>query len=661
MSKNLCRLAAILGAPFVLTACSTINPYVNVDDSVATNAKTSFANAEAYADALKDEYRSALGNNAKLQTIGGLGLLGISSATAGLGAAGVSGTEILVLGLTGSTIYSGGQFLSNQPRLFAYAAGKNAVTCAVAVMRPLDLANNAQFKSVQALYATSGVADSEIDKRISATELALAELRVELAQLPGDAAFSGLRTLVTREIEAAETALQTAMQARSRGEAMLNEVQGAPGKLVDALNDIRDDVDSVSVRTAQSLSRIPSLIGGLGETYSVFTAVPDAMRLSSGDSESQISSQSARAGNSALTQSASKALIAIRKLVAARASLESASRQVRDFAAALQAARPDSALSQCQIDGAAIAPNLSVSTSEIEVKHGTAEEVVVSISGGVPEYRIASAPSNDKVSASIPFGARTLRIIIADDTPVGRHAVIIADNIGANTTVSVNVVPKGENAGGSGAVPGTPRAAASDPLKTAFDALQSEEDRKSLQRSVCLQSYEQDGRYGEKTRAQLVRTISGIESVPDIAAVFAENISTPDKNNEACQKFEQEDLRKIVDAHFVGQTFDWITSEGPNGKVTLAVSSLTSTETTNDDGDAVINGLELTAAIADPDSLPLDADIDAPTEDETKLAFLSSYSNSENTGTIDLAKITIRDFDEFLTALGFEPGATDDQ
>ena len=144
MLRSLIALLALAAT----AGCSLVNPFVigpaARQAAIAPGGRaqnepkiTSVDDAKRYAAWVKGEYRGALGDQAQLQSWLGIGLIPLSAAAMGIGAAGGPGSAVLALGLTGASAFGTSMWLTNKPRHLAYVAGIKAVTCAVDAVESL--------------------------------------------------------------------------------------------------------------------------------------------------------------------------------------------------------------------------------------------------------------------------------------------------------------------------------------------------------------------------------------------------------------------------------------------------------------------------------------------------------------------------------------------
>src|SRR5436190_10155780 len=192
------RILALGLSLLAAAGCSLVNPFV-IGPRTRVAAATAppspsmdLPTAKAYADKVKDEYREALGDQAKLLSWLGIGLIPLSAAAIGLGATGGPPSAVLATGLTGAAGFGVGTWLINKPRQAAYVAGIKAVSCAVDAVEPLGEINIA---SLHASLTTLETGIPALQRGIAVLTPLVGDLENDLKQVDQTAFAEHLKVL----------------------------------------------------------------------------------------------------------------------------------------------------------------------------------------------------------------------------------------------------------------------------------------------------------------------------------------------------------------------------------------------------------------------------------------------------------------------------------
>ncbi|MEM7443944.1 MAG: hypothetical protein AAF414_11510 [Pseudomonadota bacterium] len=140
------RFPAIAALAIALSACSSLNPYVDArharpdlyeqqpassegQDEQRESAEARIADVRQYARTLHDAYVRAVADQERVNTGAQLSLIPLAATAAGLGISGGSSEAITALGLTGAGIAVAGNLVVNEERQRIYLAGAQALTC----------------------------------------------------------------------------------------------------------------------------------------------------------------------------------------------------------------------------------------------------------------------------------------------------------------------------------------------------------------------------------------------------------------------------------------------------------------------------------------------------------------------------------------------------
>ena len=263
----------------LVTGCTLVNPHVKWPPPTTPPRQASQVDLDYaidYADNAKAAYRKALGNQSKLTSWLGVGLIPLAAASLALGITGGPPAAIAGLAATGAAAYATGTWLSSKPAQRAYVAGYNATSCAVSAVVPLVDVNNRRGAIEQAI--------SSVDAHVAGVETALGEARARLTTVteryrlrpPGD--VKQLMDATGREIDAARELVTAAGDTRTKARKMLHEAAVAGLDLKEAVDRIAGQVSAALVETGPDLQTLAAIINGLAGSYGQFARVPETAR-----------------------------------------------------------------------------------------------------------------------------------------------------------------------------------------------------------------------------------------------------------------------------------------------------------------------------------------------------------------------------------------------
>ena len=147
MRIDLIRISTFFLTLIPITACSTIDPYIELPDerpgirqpadgsgSPRNAAGGGYASVTVpevrhYARALHDAYIAAVANQESFNNAAQLSLIPLAATATGLGISGGSGDAITILGLSGAGLVTAGTVAVNEERQRIYLAAARAMTC----------------------------------------------------------------------------------------------------------------------------------------------------------------------------------------------------------------------------------------------------------------------------------------------------------------------------------------------------------------------------------------------------------------------------------------------------------------------------------------------------------------------------------------------------
>ena len=395
----------------LVSGCTLVNPHVKWPPPTTPPRQASQVDLDYaidYADNAKAAYRKALGNQSKLTSWLGVGLIPLAAASLGLGITGGPPAAIAGLAATGAAGYATGTWLSSKPAQRAYVAGYNATSCAVSAVVPLVDVENRRSAIEQAI--------ASVDTRVSAVETAMGIARArlttvqekhpkppeELAQLMAEA---------RREIDAGRELVTSANDTRTKARKMLHEAAVAGLSLKEAVDRIAGQVSAALVETGPDLQSLAAIINGLAGSYGQFARVPETAKPAARGAEPQ--SDLVRTDED--IRSLRQALDALRSEMG---QLRIAVAQLADEVNVVTASKPLDTLKACGVSLEQIAVPITIEPSaRAEFEAGTPATKGFLVRGGAAPYSVMSAGRRGPGRAA--DGAVRARVHGAGD---GEHA-----------------------------------------------------------------------------------------------------------------------------------------------------------------------------------------------------------------------------------------------
>ena len=473
------RYSLCLTAAAVLAAagCAGItNPYVKPDGRPGGNV--TLESAIGYANSAKDAYKEALGNQAELRSWLGIGLIPLGAATLGLGITGASPTAITVLGLTGAAAYGTGSWLQSPPQERAYIAGYNAINCAIGAVAPLNIDKNSEFARFDESMKIIDRHIADVQSQIGVVNAAISDLE------PSAGSQDALVVRAKEEVTAARSIVDSAVAARANGTSLMLEVASAGSNLVTAVDRIVGQVDDAILLNQPDLQSLSSIIGGLGQAYSQFTAVPEGLRKAEDLAGAGVTVQTGRAG---------VVNMALQELQERVATLSIDTRQIAHFVSAVAAKKPIETLERCGVDPDKFASDIAIDPAgPIEFAQGQASTKGFVVVGGRAPYTaqlLNDTAAGVAVRQPEPFGPAFL-VQASAEAKAGEYSIYVVDAASHRKFVTAVVKAPAQQSQRQG------QEAAADPV---FDAL-GKTQQQQIQRALCVAD---DGIWGTKTRNAL--------------------------------------------------------------------------------------------------------------------------------------------------------------
>lgn len=450
-------VATVILSSTVLAGCSLIDPYVAPSEEISKrySEERSLAAAMAYAEALRDEYKGALSDQAILNSSIGLALIPVSALAAYYGITGGNSNTIVGLALGGAGAYIGASYLQSEPRQFVYASGVTAVNCAISIMEP--------FRTAQIILKDE---DGSLTSRIRTVEQTANELSIKIKE--------ALPALGDQNVEiiAAQDAVNVARATSADGRAVEVALKSGGGTLFSSVRQIEATVDRAIIDTQPSLSSLVSTLG---------TALP----LRAGQIAPQPKPKEKAQGEVTAPADANDEA----ELIELRQKLEGDIIAVREIVDLVKDRTPAESLQNCGVDisKSGLTFNIIPDAPISFVDGATQETSTISVRGGTPPYAaswVGTTPPD--ISATLtpsPNWDETGILTVTETTASpaeGRYSLLIHDaGIGA-TIIEVNSGNGGGGAVGSVRAEAAPAAAAGTPPDPDVLQLQSLLQQKNI-------------------------------------------------------------------------------------------------------------------------------------------------------------------------------------
>jgi hypothetical protein len=423
-----------------ITGCSLVNPFVidsrTRDEAMKTPPQPpmSLPQAKKYAELVNDRYRTALGDQAKLQAWMGIGLIPLSAAAIGLGAAGGPAVAVLATGLAGGAAFGTGTWLINRERQAAYAAGLKAVTCAVDAVGPLGEVDAASLKNGVNTLATD---IPNLQRAIAILTPLVGDLERDLKAInpTGFEQHHQVLKEARAELPLATALLTTAETAYASGAELDRVVGGAGERLRVAIDKIVDTVDGIIQATQRDQEALARIISGLGGSYKTITTVPEGLKpTAASESKTRPLSTAPTADpqqRARLDAEAGQVQAALGTLRAVSARVDAARRVVQVEVNHVDVTPLVKKLESCGVNAASIVTGLALEPAPpfTLAKGGTIGFVA---KGGVgPYFATIAGPGGTKVTVvPVALQSPAFQISAASDAAAGDYVITVADTSG---------------------------------------------------------------------------------------------------------------------------------------------------------------------------------------------------------------------------------------
>jgi len=517
----------ILTCGTVLSACSLVNPYVTWDRP-PSGAQT-LQDGIAYANRAQDKYKEAIGDQAKLTNILGLGLIPLSAAALGLGVTDGSGAVIAALGLAGGASYASGTWLSSRPRQLVYVAGIKAMTCAVDAMLPLAFSPDARKAFKDDL--------SGLNSAIGTFLQQVARVRELLEKVKRD--YPDEQDVIAdteRDLHTADTLQDTARSAFTSGTQLHREIDRAGLMLMSAVDWIGAEVDRAITATLPDIQGLPGIVGGLAQTSAQFGKLPEVKK---GGEQMTGKTTTKETLQLQADKPTVKQLNDEKDALKTQAiALGSPVRAVSAVVNAVSEAKPSATLKQCGVEevatGLAVVP-----PAPVEFEKGKDATTRLVITGGKPPYvaELLEEPVEGlTVSQPVKFGSRVV-IQITSKAALGQYTVLITDTASNTKTIGVTIKePVPEKQPATSTQPGA--------------VVPSPEDQQKVQQTLCVPAGEKFD--SERTTAAIKNfqetlrfTVTGKLTAEQVTALKAAKACQSGRTNFFENQMTEERIRGI--------------------------------------------------------------------------------------------------------------------
>lgn len=398
---------SIFSLVLLLSGCQLTNPYID-ESKLVENDQTNYCDplittasgAFKCSTKLKSKYLSAMGQQAELTSLTGIGLIPLTAFTIGFAANGKSASKISDFALGSAGLYSLSSWLSAPERTKVYALGHQAVQCAEQVAHPLLINSKLNSELTTNNKGISNLVDN-LDKKVVIAELAVATNPK-----------SGYKSDIIAAISDAEATKQEAFDITKR----LNQ---APSSLIVTAQRINSSVNVALTDSIQSLGSLPGILSGIGDLYS-----------SNKDYFNGFVPATSDDGDKGKYVSQGKPL-SYDEIVNVLGDINYATKKLRELVTTLTPELSSKTLESCGIDttnlikGLTAQPtNLEFTSSELDLVHS------VSINGGSGTYVYESNKSIFTIEQPTAFGGVLSIKLAKNNLAAGDYFIKVKDSTG---------------------------------------------------------------------------------------------------------------------------------------------------------------------------------------------------------------------------------------
>ena len=386
-----------------LTGCVVV-PALEPDDKLVADYSSdpTLPKAIKVAESLRDAYTGEVKDQIVTERVTAIALIAATVVAADMAIRQVSESEVLGLTLGAGALFTGTNFMVSKPQQYIYAAGANAVQCALDAVHPMRVAHS---------------------KRASLEGL-IKKMDLDIRNLE-----SRLLLFKTVDIEEAQRGRAVAQEAKNilpvAREALV-ALDNAGGELYSSMGRIQAEVTRAISANSPNLQ---SLMQQLGNALPALGAQITGVALP------------APTDTKAATKSAADPA-ELAKLVALITAVEADLADLQLIISAVQAKPSADKLKTCSVDLQQAGLTMKVIPSgTLSVAAGTTAPV--SIAGGVLPYQpatwVGSAPPADKVELATETGAGIVTIKTKADAPAGTYMLLLRDSAQGRETVNISI------------------------------------------------------------------------------------------------------------------------------------------------------------------------------------------------------------------------------
>lgn len=395
------------GAAMLGMAGCALDPQLSPDATLSKQYETSptLPNAVTLANSLRDQYARKVEDQILLDRTVGLLLIGAAGAAGGLAINSVSPDVILGLALGAGAGYTAATFLSSKPQQLIYAAGANAVQCALDAMHPMRIAYPRRDRLNELLRGSATT--PSLRRQILSLQVLLAEFTA----------------VSPPEVVRARAVAQQAKNLLSVAEEALAALDDAGGDLRTSLTSIQTQVTNAIITSSPNLA---TLAESLGKSLPSLGAKITGVTLPAPVSDKVTKSAGAEA-----------------KLVAPTETLESAVGEVETIVAAVRAKPATEKLKNCAVDlkQAGLTMRLEPAGEvPLDLTAAGSSTVTLGASGGVLPYRAAwlgRRPPSAQVDLKIESGLGLITVEAKKDAPAGSYVLLVQDSAQGRETSTI--------------------------------------------------------------------------------------------------------------------------------------------------------------------------------------------------------------------------------
>ena len=373
----------------------------------AYSEQPTLPNAIKVAESLRNNYSTEVKDQIITERVTALALIAAATVAADMSIRQVSKNDVLGLTLGSGAVYTATNFMVNKPQQYIYAAGANAVQCALDVVHPLRVANEKRGR-LETLI-------KEIDAGMRDVSSSLDKFKNGEGKDPNEAEVARGRAAA----EEARNLIPVATEA-------LTVLDNSGGDLYSAVGRIQGEVEhAISENTPNLQSLMQQLGSALPALGSQITGVALPASSQKGDNT-----------KSAADEDALKAALVLIK------DLEAKLAETRLIIALVEAKPSTEKLKTCSLDLQQAGLTMKVTPSgALTVTAG--QVATVSIKSGVLPYRratwVGNGPAADKVELTTETGAGVVEIKTKADTPADTYVMLLQDSAQGHETVNVTI------------------------------------------------------------------------------------------------------------------------------------------------------------------------------------------------------------------------------